>query len=162
MLDSLVKVTLPEMGESVTEGSIVEWRKKVGQWVDEGDTLVDVTTDKVDVEVPVDGLRRDHRVHGAEGDTIAVGAVLVEIDTDRRQARRRCGRRACRRPASDGRSRRWSRRPATARPDPRRAPAEKNSTGNGSARRWPRTTRAASPSATTSISPASKARAPTV
>ncbi len=48
----MVKVTLPEMGESVTEGSIVEWRKKVGQWVDEGDTIVDVTTDKVDVEVP--------------------------------------------------------------------------------------------------------------
>jgi len=46
------KVTLPEMGESVTEGSIVEWRVKPGQWIDQGETLVDVTTDKVDVEVP--------------------------------------------------------------------------------------------------------------
>jgi 2-oxoglutarate decarboxylase len=81
VLDSLVKVTLPEMGESVTEGSIVEWRKKVGQWVDEGDTIVDVTTDKVDVEVPSTASGVIAALHGAEGDTIAVGSVLVEIDT---------------------------------------------------------------------------------
>jgi multifunctional 2-oxoglutarate metabolism enzyme len=81
VLDSLVKVTLPEMGESVTEGSIVEWRKKVGQWVDEGDTIVDVTTDKVDVEVPSTASGVITALHGAEGDTIAVGSVLVEIDT---------------------------------------------------------------------------------
>ncbi len=81
MLDSLVKVALPEMGESVTEGSIVEWRKKVGQWVDEGETLVDVTTDKVDVEVPSTAAGVITAIHGGEGDTIAVGAVLVEIDT---------------------------------------------------------------------------------
>ena len=81
MLDSLVKVTLPEMGESVTEGSIVEWRKKVGQWVDEGDTIVDVTTDKVDVEVPSTASGVITALHGAEGDTIAVGSVLIEIDT---------------------------------------------------------------------------------
>ena len=81
MLDSLVKVTLPEMGESVTEGSIVEWRKKVGEWVDEGDTIVDVTTDKVDVEVPSTAAGVIAALHGAEGDTIAVGSVLVEIDT---------------------------------------------------------------------------------
>ena len=81
MLDSLVKVTLPEMGESVTEGSIVEWRKKVGQWVDKDETLVDVTTDKVDVEVPSTASGVITAIHGGEGDTIAVGAVLVEIDT---------------------------------------------------------------------------------
>jgi 2-oxoglutarate dehydrogenase E1 component len=69
------------MGESVTEGSIVEWRKKVGQWVDEGETLVDVTTDKVDVEVPSTAAGVITAIHGGEGDTIAVGAVLVEIDT---------------------------------------------------------------------------------
>lgn len=81
MLDSLVKVTLPEMGESVTEGSIVEWRKKVGDWVNEGDTLVDVTTDKVDVEVPATVSGVITAIHGGEGDTVAVGAVLVEVDT---------------------------------------------------------------------------------
>jgi len=80
MIDSLVKVTLPEMGESVTEGSIVEWRKKVGEWVDEGETLVDVTTDKVDVEVPSTAAGVITALHGGEGDTVAVGTVLAEID----------------------------------------------------------------------------------
>src|SRR5271156_4547923 len=81
VLDSLVKVSLPERGESVTEGSIVEWRKKVGQWVDEGETIVDITTDKVDVEVPSTAAGVIAALHGAEGETVAVGSVLVEIDT---------------------------------------------------------------------------------
>ncbi len=81
MLESLVKVALPEMGESVTEGSIVEWRKKVGDWVDEGDTLVDVTTDKVDVEVPSTAAGVIVALHGDEGATVAVGTVLAEIDS---------------------------------------------------------------------------------
>ncbi len=80
MLESLVMVALPEMGESVTEGSIVEWRKKVGDWVAEGDTLVDVTTDKVDVEVPSTASGIIVALHGAEGITVAVGTVLAEID----------------------------------------------------------------------------------
>ncbi|HEY6237241.1 MAG TPA: biotin/lipoyl-containing protein, partial [Candidatus Elarobacter sp.] len=79
--ETLVNVTLPEMGESVSEGSIVEWRKKIGDWVDEGDTLVDVTTDKVDVEVPSTASGVVTARHGDEGATIPVGAVLVEIDT---------------------------------------------------------------------------------
>jgi multifunctional 2-oxoglutarate metabolism enzyme len=80
VLESLVKVALPEMGESVAEGSIVEWRKSVGQWVDEGETLVDVTTDKVDVEVPATVSGIIVALHGGEGDTVAVGSVLAEID----------------------------------------------------------------------------------
>src|SRR6202163_3683190 len=78
---TLVNVTLPEMGESVSEGSIVEWRKKVGDWVEDGETLVDVTTDKVDVEVPSTASGVITALHGDEGATIPVGAVLVEIDT---------------------------------------------------------------------------------
>ncbi|BDE08056.1 alpha-ketoglutarate decarboxylase [Vulcanimicrobium alpinum] len=80
-MQTLVNVTLPEMGESVSEGSIVEWRKKPGDWVEEGETLVDVTTDKVDVEVPSTASGIVTAVHGAEGDTVNVGSVLVEIDT---------------------------------------------------------------------------------
>jgi 2-oxoglutarate dehydrogenase E1 component len=81
--DVVVKVTLPEMGESVTEGSIVEWRKRVGDAVNEGDTLVDVTTDKVDVEVPATAAGVITQLFGKEGDTIAVGATLAEIDTSK-------------------------------------------------------------------------------
>jgi len=80
VVETAVKVTLPEMGESVTEGSIVEWRKRVGEWVDEGETLVEVTTDKVDVEVPatVSGVLRAQLA--ADGETVPVGAPLAEID----------------------------------------------------------------------------------
>jgi 2-oxoglutarate decarboxylase len=77
----MVQVTLPEMGESVTEGSIVEWRKKVGDFVSEGDPLVEVTTDKVDVEVPATATGVIKQILVAEGDTIGVGTVLAEIDT---------------------------------------------------------------------------------
>ena len=81
MPDTMVQVTLPEMGESVTEGSIVEWRKKVGEFVSEGDPLVEVTTDKVDVEVPATASGVIKQILVAEGDTVGVGAVLAEIDT---------------------------------------------------------------------------------
>ena len=80
MVEATVKVTLPEMGESVTEGSIVEWRVKAGDWVDAGATLVDVTTDKVDVEVPAPVSGLVTVVYAAEGATVAVGADLAEID----------------------------------------------------------------------------------
>ncbi len=81
MPETIVRVTLPEMGESVTEGSIVEWRVKPGQWIEEGGTLVDVTTDKVDVEVPAPASGLITSVTGGEGDTVAVGGLLAEIDT---------------------------------------------------------------------------------
>ncbi|HEY1976990.1 MAG TPA: multifunctional oxoglutarate decarboxylase/oxoglutarate dehydrogenase thiamine pyrophosphate-binding subunit/dihydrolipoyllysine-residue succinyltransferase subunit [Candidatus Baltobacteraceae bacterium] len=82
-LAGTVTVTLPEMGESVTEGSIVEWRKKVGDFVAEGDALVDVTTDKVDVEVPATASGVITQILVNEGDTVAVGSALAHIDTAR-------------------------------------------------------------------------------
>jgi 2-oxoglutarate decarboxylase len=81
VLETIVKVTLPEMGESVTEGSIVEWRVKPGQWIEEGQTLVDVTTDKVDVEVPAPASGVVTVLAAAEGAIVPVGATLAEIDT---------------------------------------------------------------------------------
>lgn len=76
-----MQITLPEMGESVTQGSIVAWRKQVGEFIAEGDPLVEVTTDKVDVEVPATASGVIKKILSAEGDTVAVGAVLAEIDT---------------------------------------------------------------------------------
>src|SRR5579871_1342077 len=69
------------MGESVTEGSIVEWRVKPGAWIEAGATLVDVTTDKVDIEVPAPASGLVRAILAEEGATVAVGAPLVEIDT---------------------------------------------------------------------------------
>ena len=80
---TLVNVTLPEMGESVTEGSIVEWRKHVGDFVAEGDPLVEVTTDKVDVEVPATASGVVTQIAAREGETVSVGALLAQIDTSK-------------------------------------------------------------------------------
>jgi 2-oxoglutarate decarboxylase len=81
---AVVSVTLPEMGESVTEGSIVEWRRKVGEFVSEGDALVEVTTDKVDVEVPATVSGQITQILAREGDTVPVGTALAQIDTSKR------------------------------------------------------------------------------
>ena len=81
MPETLIAVTLPEMGESVTEGSIVEWRVKAGQWVEAGAPLVDVTTDKVDVEVPAPASGLVTALAAEEGATVDVGALLAQIDT---------------------------------------------------------------------------------
>lgn len=82
-MPEMVKVLLPEMGESVTQGSIVEWRRKVGEYVSEGDALVEVTTDKVDVEVPATASGEIAQILAREGETVTVGTVLAEIDTSK-------------------------------------------------------------------------------
>ena len=81
MPETLVRIVLPEMGESVTEGSVVAWRKQPGDFIDEGDPLVEITTDKVDVEVPATVSGVVKQLLAAEGDTVAVGSALAEIDT---------------------------------------------------------------------------------
>jgi multifunctional 2-oxoglutarate metabolism enzyme len=73
------------MGESVTEGSIVEWRKRVGDFVAEGDPLVEITTDKVDVEVPATASGVVTKILAGEGASVAVGSVLAEIDTSKQE-----------------------------------------------------------------------------
>src|SRR5579863_3967280 len=64
------------MGESVSEGIVSRWLKAVGDTVDEGEALVEVTTDKVDVEVPAPATGQLAQIVAAEGETVAVGAVL--------------------------------------------------------------------------------------
>jgi 2-oxoglutarate dehydrogenase E1 component len=74
-----VEVVMPAMGDSVSEGTVLEWHKAEGDSVAADETLVEISTDKVDAEVPapIDGTVV--KVHAAEGDTIHVGAVLAEI-----------------------------------------------------------------------------------
>jgi multifunctional 2-oxoglutarate metabolism enzyme len=74
-----VEVVMPAMGDSVSEGTVLEWHKAEGDSVAADETLVEISTDKVDAEVPapVDGTVV--KVHAAEGDTIHVGSVLAEI-----------------------------------------------------------------------------------
>jgi 2-oxoglutarate decarboxylase len=72
-------MTLPAMGESVREGTVLEWHKQEGDPVAEGETIVEVSTDKVDAEVPAPASGTLTKILAAAGDTIAVGGVLAEI-----------------------------------------------------------------------------------
>ena len=75
----IIQVVLPELGESVTEGIVVEWRVAEGDMVEAGQTLLDVTTDKVDVEVPAPGAGRLTRIVAGPGEAVEVGALLAEL-----------------------------------------------------------------------------------
>ncbi|HEY4097849.1 MAG TPA: biotin/lipoyl-containing protein, partial [Baekduia sp.] len=74
-----IEVTLPAMGESVTEGTILEWHKQEGETIEADEIIVEVSTDKVDAEVPAPASGTIVKIHFAEGDTVAVGSVLAEI-----------------------------------------------------------------------------------
>ena len=69
------------MGESVAEGTVTAWRKRVGDTVENGEALVDVTTDKVDVEVPAPAAGKVVKILADEGATVKVGGPLAEIET---------------------------------------------------------------------------------
>src|SRR6187397_569411 len=76
-----VQITMPEMGESVTEGIVLEWHVAEGDSVSEGDTVVEVSTDKVDAEVPapMDGVIT--KLVAAVDDEVPVGAPLAEMES---------------------------------------------------------------------------------
>src|SRR3954451_1105557 len=76
---AVIEVTLPAMGESVTEGTILEWHKQEGDTIEADEILVEVSTDKVDAEVPSPTSGTIVKIHFAEGDTVQVGSVLAEI-----------------------------------------------------------------------------------
>src|SRR6266513_4068386 len=80
-VNTTVQVPLPQMGESVTEGTVLEWHKQEGERVEADEVLVEISTDKVDAEVPAPASGTVVKIHAAEGDTVGVGAVLAEIAT---------------------------------------------------------------------------------
>ena len=75
-----LEVTLPQMGESVTEGVVGSWRKHVGDQVMAGEALVEVQTDKIDAEVPAPESGLLTRILAEEGATVAIGGGLAEIE----------------------------------------------------------------------------------
>src|SRR5215207_10088260 len=78
-VETTVEVVMPAMGDSVSEGTVLEWHKQEGDQVSEDEALVEISTDKVDAEVPSPAAGTVVKIHAAEGDTITVGAVLAEI-----------------------------------------------------------------------------------
>src|SRR3954454_9125269 len=78
-VDTTTQVTMPAMGESVTEGTVLEWHKQEGDPVEVDEVLVEISTDKVDAEVPSPASGTLLKIHAPEGETVGVGALLAEI-----------------------------------------------------------------------------------
>ncbi|WP_020404632.1 2-oxoglutarate dehydrogenase, E2 component, dihydrolipoamide succinyltransferase [Gracilimonas tropica] len=77
-----VEVVMPQMGESVMEGTVIEWSKSVGDTVEVDETLLEVATDKVDTEVPSPEAGVLVEILADEGDVIEVGKPIAIIETD--------------------------------------------------------------------------------
>src|ERR1700742_1462958 len=76
---SATSVTMPELGESVTEGTVTRWLKKVGDSVEVDEPLVEVSTEKVDTEIPSPMAGTLLSITAEEDDTVAVGGELAKI-----------------------------------------------------------------------------------
>ena len=75
---------MPQMGVSVSEGTVAQWRKRVGDWVQADETILEISTDKIDTEVPAPATGRVRQILAEEGATVAVGTPLAVIETDAR------------------------------------------------------------------------------
>jgi 2-oxoglutarate dehydrogenase E2 component (dihydrolipoamide succinyltransferase) len=75
---------MPQMGVSVAEGTVVEWRKQRGDWIEADETICEISTDKIDTEVPSPASGRLIEVLVQVGVTVEVGATLARIATDAR------------------------------------------------------------------------------
>ena len=78
---ALEEVRMPQMGVSVAEGTITAWRKRPGDWVERDEVIVEISTDKVETEVPAPVAGRVAELLVEEGTTVDVGALLATIDT---------------------------------------------------------------------------------
>jgi pyruvate/2-oxoglutarate dehydrogenase complex dihydrolipoamide acyltransferase (E2) component len=81
---TLVDVTMPQMGVSVAEGTVVEWKKQVGDWVQADEIIASISTDKIDTDVEAPATGRVQEVLVDVGTTVDVGTVLARIATDAR------------------------------------------------------------------------------
>ena len=73
------EVAMPQMGESITEGTITKWLKKVGDKVERDEMIFEISTDKVDAEIPSPVAGTLLEIRGKEGDTLEVGTVVAII-----------------------------------------------------------------------------------
>jgi len=71
---------LPDLGEGLEEGEIVQWLVKEGDAVTEDQPMVKVLTDKAEVEIPSPKAGRISKLHAADGEKVQVGATIVEIE----------------------------------------------------------------------------------
>ncbi len=79
---SRIEVVMPQMGESIAEGTIVKWHKKVGENVKKDETLLEISTDKVDSEIPAPASGTLAEIVVPENQTVAVKTVIGYLETD--------------------------------------------------------------------------------
>ncbi|MER3522942.1 MAG: hypothetical protein C4326_02460 [Ignavibacteria bacterium] len=77
-----VEVVMPQMGESIAEGTIIKWHKKVGDVVKKDETLLEISTDKVDSEIPSPASGRLAEIVVQEQQTVPVRTVIAYLETD--------------------------------------------------------------------------------
>ncbi len=77
-----VDMVMPQMGESIAEGKILKWHKKVGDKVSKDETVLEISTDKVDSEIPSPASGVIAELLIAEGETVLVGTLIARIETD--------------------------------------------------------------------------------
>ena len=75
-----VQIEMPAMGESVTEGTVLDWLKQEGDRVEEGETIVEVSTDKVDAEVPAPAAGILTKILKGPDEVVKIGEALAELE----------------------------------------------------------------------------------
>src|SRR6476659_4891319 len=78
----MTNVVMPQMGESVAEGTVVRWIKKVGDTIDRDEPLFEISTDKVDAEIPSPGAGVLLEVRVNEGETVPGNSVVAVIGAE--------------------------------------------------------------------------------
>jgi pyruvate/2-oxoglutarate dehydrogenase complex dihydrolipoamide acyltransferase (E2) component len=78
------EIHMPQMGVSVAEGTVVEWKKQVGDWVEADEVIAAISTDKIDTDVEAPAAGRLQEILVDVGETVDVGTVLALIATDAR------------------------------------------------------------------------------
>jgi 2-oxoglutarate dehydrogenase E2 component (dihydrolipoamide succinyltransferase) len=81
-----IDVVMPKMGESIQEGKILRWLKKPGDKVERDEILLEISTDKVDTEVPSPSAGILTAIMAQENDTVEVGAIIAELNSDAQAA----------------------------------------------------------------------------
>ncbi len=76
------EIVMPQMGESITEGTISKWLKAVGDKIERDEPLLEISTDKVDAEVPASASGVLLEIRASEGETVEVGAVVAVIGSE--------------------------------------------------------------------------------
>ena len=79
---SKVEMVMPQMGESIAEATILKWLKNVGDAVKKDETILEISTDKVDSEIPAPATGVIVELKAVEGQTVAVKSIIAIIETD--------------------------------------------------------------------------------